>query len=1104
MEGIMRTIAFLIAAAVIVSFSQPAAAEDGTENRYRMNLNKMHLISCEDTMTADNMVTARPLKAGAVMLPASDPDLSEYDRIRIRITPVSADFTRDSFGVALRVRKEYFFAKLIENTEIRKEKTFEMVFDITGLPRKNIDFLRIYFNRNGKEDKQIQFRIDEVEFYQNKKVSELPEEKYQRKLDKTFIFPRIQIKYSLFMNYYAAASWKEWIDRPLLFSRALTENTEEFDKGGNQASFTKNAEIVSAYLDGFSILATSKSYLDRTLASMRYADRIGKKNFIMPEVSPAVTRLGKNPEMSKDYDFIFKIAEAAASSPSAFRINDKIVISSYNADLIPPEQWRPIVDKLKKQSGGQLIFIIEIRNEFYNANGTYLKNGGKISLEEIAKLKRVIRSYLDVADGILFAGCNHIVDISDNLSSYKFGNAFYRKILIPAIISVMNEPEYKNRYLGLSAAKGYFGVRNASGGQTEGGTKTLRDSLEAALAATPDFIILPEWNEANENTHIEPTIYDSFSSQRIVNHYRGINSSPGDDTSIPNLIVSYRKELVYGENLMIELLNLPDPACKPESVEIELRLKNAEGKIVKQFDGFSLSNRQMAEKYLKVPSEDFEEERFLIPELIICSDGKRTQVDGLAAILLTLPPTMNKKFVKQPIRDLCRLRKNELNWNEENGTINVRGQIESESLLGTVELLENNVAVAALDVRNEYHCSPDEILLRFCWNSGVSSNRPVSCVIKPLKGEVNIIGHRYITPTEAKQEKTRKKGRAITKKLRFTSYLDEFFFKADKNSLLEISIGNRKKLLKVADLVQFGIWRQVFPNSDMIAVEYVKRLPEIPYPINRKNIVFRLEATPISHAPVYSLRIVDADGKIFRSKPFIPGKNSGETIVTNVWSFSRGKVVSLKLPAEYANQVNYIFTPKAGDILPTADRLCRNYANLGGFNSWNSLFCGKDAVSTPVWKTGEGTTILEFDGKGNYLTIPAFLMPEQSFSISFSLMPYDDSKQVLLQTYSSVHPGFQVILEDSRLNGYFLNRKGKSFPFQTSAHLKAGKWNDIIIRYDMKNLSFQINGEKAEFFPCSGLLYKQPCLIFGGSYPPETAHRFKGLLRSLSVAGYLR
>jgi concanavalin A-like lectin/glucanase superfamily protein len=1070
---------------------------------YSPDLDTINLISCQSPQIRNQVITALPLKSGAIMIPTNNLDLTRYDRVRIRITPITGKFQVRSFNAALRGNGKYSFAKLARQPVIKDHKPIKLIYDIAKLPREKVEFLRLYFNRTGKIDKPVKFRLDSVEFYKTTMISRVPLEKYQRKLAKTLIFPRIQIKYSLFMNYYSVPTRDLWIERPLLFDRELIAGTKEFKKEGNLASFKKNADIVSTYLDGFSILATSKSYLQRTLASMRYADKLGLKNFIMLEVSPAITALGKNAKMTRDYDFIFKIVKAAEKSPSAFRIKDKVILSSYCADAISPEQWAPVIKSLKKASNNRLIFISEIRNKYYKANYAYKKNGGKVSSETIQELKEFIRSYLDVSDGLLFAGCNHVVKDSNEISNYKFGDAFYKNILIPTIISVFNEPKYKSKYLGLSAAKGYFYKRHASGGQNEGGTLTLRQSLETALGAKPDFIIMPEWNEANENTHIEPTVYDSFATRRVINHYHKAPVATNDNRTLPNLIISYRSELVYGETLSIELLNLPDLKYQDATTKVELCLKNNVEKVIKRFAPLTLSNRKLDVKYIKIPVENFNRERILIPELSITRNGKMQVIKGLSCVMLKTPPNMNKKYVKQPIRDLCTTKQAVFQWSREKDEIKVKGSIETESPLSTVELLENNVPVAAVDINREYQCADNETLLRFSWNSRSNAKETITCVIKPLTGTVNSTRNKYIVMSESSNAKTNKRGKTIRKNLRFTTHIDEFFFKASKNAKLDISIGEQKVQFPVADVMKFGIYRRVFGDNKTIAVEAVRRLPEIPYPIKQKSIDFKLTAKAIFPNPVYTIRAITTSGKTFRSKPYFPEKLSGKKISMNAWSYSKNKVITLNIPPEYGHNIQYDFTSAAGDVLPTIQPYRFLYGKLGGVDRWSKSFNKPGTASAPVWKIKNGRSVLEFDGIGNYLIFPVSLVSEQSFSLSFSIMPQTDSKQTIMQTYCSTHPGFQLLLQEGSLSGYFLNRKGKSYKFKTKSHLITGKWNNITISYDMKNISFKINDNATEKFKCNGILYRQPCLIFGGSFPAKGTHRFKGLLRSFSYANYV-
>jgi hypothetical protein len=217
-------------------------------------------------------------------------------------------------------------------------------------------------------------------------------------------------------------------------------------------------------------------------------------------------------------------------------------------------------------------------------------------------------------------------------------------------------------------------------------------------------------------------------------------------------------------------------------------LKNSTGKVVKRFAPLTLSNRKLTAKYLKIPIEDFSSERLLIPELSIAINGKMQLIKGLSAILLKTPPNMNKKYAKQPIRDLCSIKQRSFKWTDHAGGVEVKGIIETDSPLNTVELLENNIPVAAVDVANEYKGSTNEALLRFCWNSFSNKKQAVNCTIKPLTGTVDTISHEYIMMSDSKQTKTEKLNSASHKRLRFGTSIKDMFFKASKDADLEVKI----------------------------------------------------------------------------------------------------------------------------------------------------------------------------------------------------------------------------------------------------------------------------------------------------------------------------
>jgi hypothetical protein len=335
----------------------------------------------------------------------------------------------------------------------------------------------------------------------------------------------------------------------------------------------------------------------------------------------------------------------------------------------------------------------------------------------------------------------------------------------------------------------------------------------------------------------------------------------------------------------------------------------------------------------------------------------------------------------------------------------------------------------------------------------------------------------------------------------FTIPINEFFFKASKNAEFEISIDTDIIRLTVTDIIKFGLYRKVFSNNNTMDIEQVTRLPEIPYPLKQNSISnFTLTAKTILPNPVYSIRIITASGKIFRSEPYYPEKLSGEKINMNVWSYSKQGIITLSIPREYSSDIQYTFTANAGNLLPTTPPYHILYGKPGGFDQWLKSF--KDTTqSAPVWKIEKESSILEFDGKDNYLAFPPYIVPEQSFTLSFSIMPMSDSKQIIMQT--NISPaGFQLLLEDSVLSGQILNKKGKCFNFKTISRLNKGAWSDVKIFYDLKKLSIKINEGNIETFDCDGILYNESCMIFAGAYPQNEIHRFKGFLRSFSFRNY--
>ncbi|NMA46916.1 MAG: hypothetical protein GX945_10185, partial [Lentisphaerae bacterium] len=392
------------------------------------------------------------------------------------------------------------------------------------------------------------------------RITSLPLETRERQFSKTLFFPRAHLKYNLATNCFRQRQPDDWFDRPL-FGDHYDMPKNEVSFGGRQA-YLDGVKICQDYgMDGFAalIITVSNSYISRMEKMFEWLPENSSFK-ILPELTifkdvfgdPVLAQVlsGKLPDSAGIFDRIFKTALA---SPHAVRHQGKIVISSYMGDSLPPEDWQKLLAGWRQSYGDSFLFVPEVRMPLYYKCVPYSTKGG-LTQAEIEEMKAALRSYLDVCDGVHFAACNHLAISPNN----RYGNVeFFRNIIVPVMVSVLNEPAYRGKLLGLGIAKGYIN-HQANSNILEEGTKLLRGTLEAALAANPDYIILVEWNELNENTNLEPTVCEGLTNKHLFRNYLGLPNVSRTAEPTPNLVLSIPWARAYGEKLHLELLNLPE------------------------------------------------------------------------------------------------------------------------------------------------------------------------------------------------------------------------------------------------------------------------------------------------------------------------------------------------------------------------------------------------------------------------------------------------------------------------------------------------------------------------------------------------------------------
>ena len=532
--------------------------------------------------------------------------------------------------------------------------------------------------------------------------------------------------------------------------------------------------------------------------------------------------------------------KAAVASKSALRINGKLLIVSYRAWFCPNAEWEKLFAGLKAEFGDIFIFLHDgaeavlpqIKKE-YTATGAVSATATDDGLKKI-------RGILDVFDGVYF----NAMGTSPSNKNKKLDREFYRDIFVPLFTRVLAEEKYTNKYFGLSANVGHHNSGNGLCSIDEDGTRQLRYTMEICMDANPDVIVIPEWDEFNENTCLCPTVCNSYANQRIMKYYMRVlkkekqTPNPDDDLAVPNAVISYRKSLTFGEPLEIEVLNIPD-SDKNEAYTVQLSLKDINGKMVKRFGKKKFATDKMADETFILPTEDLAKNDVLIPCLTVINPKgeKLIYEDGLSPIQLR---TWNwdSKWVKQPLRDVIRPKSvsfDAVKAVNNDGSVTVSGAFECAEDIAFAEVLEDDDEMYAYDVNDEFKRGPENIQLKFTLASVIGRSLD-------LRGKITVKNSDfYIFPKAVAGVYSYAGGNSIEYAGAVEHYKRRMLLAIPKTNaakaVLDFNFNEFKTEISVNKIVKNGIYSEFYTNGLTLTIENFHKLYRIPLHVNRKKLI---------------------------------------------------------------------------------------------------------------------------------------------------------------------------------------------------------------------------------------------------------------------------
>ena len=926
----------------------------------------------------------------------------------------------------------------------------------------------------------------------------LPDQPYHRKTDQTAIFSRAQFKYTL----NADDHLNRYVDRPLFLTPAHDDP---------ETHFRHAVELSEQYgLDGLAFFPANGA----SRASYDFAQKLKDHPFrLLTEIYP-----------SKDQTA--HIAQAI-QLPNSMRIDGKVLISSYNARSAKREGWQKIVADLQGKFPAQTLIIPDMNNFGGIGLSAWITkfNEGSITKTDIENAKEDVRAWLRTSDGIYYSS-GEILRQNDR----TFHKEFYEKFIIRLYKSVLAEEEFQGKYLGLVGKLGHENHTRMGYTLSSNGTRTLRNSMDAALAAQPDYINLPEWDELNESTCLMPTVFDGRTTMRIMRFYTAKSKNTpltpiaGDDISIPNLILSYRKLLVAGELIQLELVNVPDSDAST-AYTASVRLKDLQGNTVYESEKFAFTRDTLQEHRVILPSESLLAHQLLLPELEVIEGEKTSRFsEGLQALHLRATWNWDYKWVKHSIRELLNVKEATFSLTPVPGedTLQAVASIEAEEPLAVFELLENDnpIYLHAKENGDQWRENDQHVVLSFTWKSEQGWGKPLllkgSIALKGATGQWMRMSH----PGENGVDESAIQGQTFVLDGQRSNIWQRRVLlsiprEQVKDAVLTVQLGEQKpEELHVQDLLEKDAYGVAGEKSLNLVISRFLRQLHYPQPLDTDKASFSVRVWPESPSAVYHVRAIGKSGKIYRSEPISLLSPSEDTKQIAFFSDSTGKQGIAEVASARVPDIQYEFSPKHGDLLTTkAGRVF--WGVLGSFTTLITergaspgdgstfLEAGFDyPESAPKWTPlTEGGYALQFNGNGSFITFPQGTIPRRGgYRIEMEISCNESTgKLPLIANYSSRFGTLAVFLEEGELKADYLPdlQNLRLIPINNIASgikVPANEWTKVTIIYDQQTLTLEAGG-KTFTHPVRGPGAHDVVSAFG--YYQK--NWFKGKIKSLRI-----
>lgn len=937
----------------------------------------------------------------------------------------------------------------------------------------------------------------------------------ERAVKKTLIYAERQ-PYGPYSNY---LHWFD--DRPLYMDVSLRDRN---DIGANYAGFFHDVDIAKQYgINGFAAISNFSTHL-------RQLDLLSRQPEIPWYSHMIVLVCGWGENM---YPTVKDMIVRAAKSPYTARHDGKLLLWVYGGGTGLPwmKKWSK---KLREDKDIPPFMLIGEAPyvEMYSALGSH--PDGNVPAETVEAYRQKVAEAVSVLDGVQMWTVGHKCDHLGEYGWWFHATDVYRKYQLPIVKEVLSRPENRGKLVGDYIQTQYV---NPDSGAVDSarGTEALRLHLDELAAINPDILTLFEWNEEYENTHLQPTVAHGRAFERIINYYRSLYDRtplvprPGDDVSVPNLIVSARRAIQLGESWHCELLYVPDGSAAKE-VKATVKLVDNRGREMRLFPTETFATDRIRAIDYRVSSTNLADCGSVMPIVETEMDGVKRTWTGLASTRIRATTTTGRDFLylNCPLREVLQPveRTFTVKPTGEDGVYEVEGSFTAGEKLASLEIIDDVEEIAAADSENRFDRAKCD-LFRGVFTTSTPWKLGRDKRGNTHQGTIEVAGSKAAKlesgcqPWEVFHVLGRTNGAWRVSNNFAERAWGTFLLAVPKSDAAKArfvldfpGFGHFEKNL--AEVLKLGKFALEFTPEARIELERLDDLGDLPrhLGVDSAKVCSRLKSP--NRFPSFQLRAISESGRIWRSPVRFP-KAPGEARRTlEVISTMNRKIVPVEVAADLIPDIRYRFTPEHGAwLMSDGDR--RFDISLGGagrdggsmisYRAKKDRFAEDYSHGDPLWeRLPEGGWALRFS-KSAYLNLFPETVPHSSeFTIAFSIKPGTAADQTLFRTMRVTHEecGLQAVIAGGKLKVIYIGENSGPLQFATGLEVKAGEWNDISISRNFHRFTVRVNGatKSAAYDRRSSYLQS---VNFGGNVAPGTGipegiRPFEGLLRSFRVS----